>query len=46
MRAKVEESLAMVQAEPQLEIVICSGMQRGSLAAALAGERVGTLIHA
>jgi isopentenyl phosphate kinase len=46
MRAKVEQALAMVEANPRLEIVICSGLQPGSLAAALAGERVGTLVYA
>jgi isopentenyl phosphate kinase len=46
MRAKVEQALAMVRTNPGLEIVICSGLQPGSLAAALAGERVGTLIQA
>lgn len=46
MRAKVEQALAMVQANPGLEIVICSGLQPGSLAAALAGEDVGTRICA
>jgi isopentenyl phosphate kinase len=46
MRAKVKQSLAMVQANPGLEIVICSGLQPGALRAALTGERAGTLIHA
>jgi isopentenyl phosphate kinase len=46
MRAKVEESLAMVRTIRGLEIVICSGLQPGSLVAALAGEHVGTLIRA
>ena len=46
MRAKVEQSLAMVQTHPQLEIVVCSGLQRGALAAALTGAHVGTLIRA
>ena len=46
MRAKVEQSLAMVRAHPDLEIIVCSGLQRGSLLAALRGERVGTLIRA
>ena len=45
MRAEVEESLAMVRTDPDLEIVICSGLQPGSLGAALAGQRVGTLIR-
>ena len=45
MRAKVEESLAMVRTNPELEIVICSGLQPESLGAALAGQRVGTLIR-
>jgi isopentenyl phosphate kinase len=46
MRAKVEQSLAMVQANPGLEIVICSGLQSGALTAALAGAPVGTRILA
>lgn len=46
MRAKVEESLAMVRTDPGLEIVLCSGLQKGTLSAALAGERVGTRIAA
>jgi len=46
MRAKVEQSLAMVRAHPGLEIVVCSGLGRGSLLAALRGERVGTVIRA
>jgi isopentenyl phosphate kinase len=45
MRAKVAESLAMVRTIRGLEVVICSGLQPESLGAALAGERVGTLIH-
>ncbi len=45
MRAKVEESLAMVRTNPHLEIVICSGLLPESLGAALAGRRVGTLIR-
>jgi isopentenyl phosphate kinase len=44
MRAKVEQALAMVRTNPGLEIVICSGLRKGALAAALAGQRVGTLI--
>jgi isopentenyl phosphate kinase len=46
MRAKVEQSLAMVRNNPGLEIVVCSALPAGALAAALAGERVGTLICA
>jgi isopentenyl phosphate kinase len=46
MRAKVEESLAMVRTNPQLEIVVCSGLQPESLGAALRGQPVGTRIHA
>ncbi len=46
MRAKVEESLAMVRTIQGLQIVICSGLQPGSLGAALDGENVGTLIRA
>jgi isopentenyl phosphate kinase len=45
MRAKVEESLAMVQNTRGLEIIICSGLQPESLGAALRGEQVGSLIH-
>ena len=45
MRAEVEESLAMVRTDPRLEIVICSGLLPESLGAALAGQRVGTLIR-
>ncbi len=45
MRAKVEQSLAMVRTNPGLEIVICSGLRPGLLAAALRGEHVGTLIR-
>lgn len=45
MRAKVEESLAMVRTNPRLEIVICSGLLPESLGSALAGGRVGTLIR-
>jgi isopentenyl phosphate kinase len=46
MRAKVEESLAMVRTNPGLEVVICSGLQPESLGEALLGGRVGTVIHA
>lgn len=46
MRAKVEQSLALVRTNPGLEVVICSGLLPGSLQAALAGERVGTLVRA
>lgn len=46
MAAKVEQSLAMVKANQGLEIVVCSGLQPGALRAALAGEPVGTRIHA
>jgi len=46
MRAKVQQAVAMVQANPGLEIIICSGLRPGALAAALAGERAGTLICA
>jgi isopentenyl phosphate kinase len=45
MRAKVEESLSMVRTNPGLEIVICSGLQPGSLGAALAGGSVGTVVR-
>jgi isopentenyl phosphate kinase len=46
MRAKVEESLAMVRTIRGLQIVICSGLQPGNLGAALDGRHVGTLIRA
>ena len=44
MRAKVEQALEMVRTNAGLEIVICSGLRKGALAAALAGEPVGTRI--
>lgn len=44
MRAKVEQALAMVRSHPGLEIVVCSGLDGASLAAALAGEPAGTRI--
>lgn len=46
MRAKLEQSLALVERQPGLEIVICSGLAVDSLRAALAGQQAGTLIHA
>lgn len=46
MRAKVQQAVSMVQANRELEIIICSGLQPGSLAAALAGEPAGTRICA
>lgn len=45
MRSKVEQSLQMVRSHPGLEIVVCSGLQPGSLLRALSGEAVGTLIQ-
>ena len=44
MRAKVEQSVAMVRSQPGLEIVVCSGLQPEILVAALCGEAVGTRI--
>jgi isopentenyl phosphate kinase len=47
MRAKVMQSLAMVQRHPGMEIVVCSGLEVGHVEAALAGAAVvGTRIHA
>lgn len=46
MAAKVAESLAMIQASPGLEVVICSGMVRGNLEQVLRrAARPGTWIH-
>ncbi len=45
MRAKVEQSMAMVSRDPHLEIVVCSGLDPSVLELALRGARVGTVIH-
>lgn len=47
MVAKVAESIAMVQAVPGLEVIICSGLTPGNLSRALAETvaDVGTRIH-
>lgn len=44
MRAKVQQSLAMVARQPGLEIIVCSGLETGHVQAALAGAPVGTRI--
>ncbi len=44
MRAKVEQSLAMVRSHPDLAVVVCSGLDPASLVAAICGEAVGTRI--
>ena len=44
MRAKVQQSLAMVELHPALEIVVCSGLEVGHVQAALGGAPVGTRI--
>lgn len=46
MRAKVQQAMAMVQANEGLEIVVCSALRPGALVAAMAGEAVGTRIRA
>ncbi|HAJ34094.1 MAG TPA: uridylate kinase [Chloroflexi bacterium] len=46
MRAKVQQSLAMVERQPGLEIIVCSGLEAGHVQAALAGAPVGTRIVA
>lgn len=45
MRAKVEQSLQMIRSNPGLEVVVCSGLQPGSLLHALCGEVAGTVIR-
>lgn len=45
MRAKVEQSLQMIRSHPELEVVVCSGLQPGSLLGALCGESTGTVIR-
>jgi isopentenyl phosphate kinase len=46
MIAKVEQALAMVEAVPQLDVIICSGLLAGQIAAALHGGEscIGTRI--
>jgi isopentenyl phosphate kinase len=46
MRSKVLQSLDLVQAIPDLEVWIFSGLDPGSVYRALCGQRNGTLIHA
>jgi isopentenyl phosphate kinase len=46
MLSKVEQSLALAQAIPGLQVRIFSGDTPGMVERALAGEPVGTLIHA
>ncbi len=46
MLSKVQQSLALVQAIPGLQVRIFSGEPPGMIERALAGEPVGTLIHA
>jgi isopentenyl phosphate kinase len=46
MRSKVRQSLELVQAIPDLEVWIFSGLDPGSIYRALCGQRNGTLIHA
>lgn len=47
MSAKVQQALALVQRFPQLEVVLCSGLEPGAVAAALLGvaRTGGTRIH-
>lgn len=44
MRAKVQQSLAMVSRHPGMEIVVCSGMEAAHVRRALTGAPVGTRI--
>jgi isopentenyl phosphate kinase len=46
MRSKVRQSLDLVQAIPELQVWIFSGIESGSVFRALRGQRSGTLIHA
>jgi isopentenyl phosphate kinase len=46
MRSKVRQSLNLVQAVPELQVWIFSGLEPGSVYRALCGQRTGTLIHA
>jgi isopentenyl phosphate kinase len=45
MASKVQQSLALVEQVPGLEILIFSGEEPGALQRALAGERLGTLVR-
>jgi isopentenyl phosphate kinase len=45
MGDKVAQMLDLVEADPDLECAIFSGSQPGAVAAALAGEKIGTLIR-
>jgi isopentenyl phosphate kinase len=46
MRSKVSQSLDLVQAIPELQVLIFSGVEPGSVYRALCGQGTGTLIHA
>lgn len=46
MRAKVQQALDMVERHPDLEVVVCSGLEAGYVQAALRGAPVGTRIVA
>lgn len=46
MSSKVRESLALVEADPNLEVCIFSGERPGNVRQALLGEEVGTIIRA
>jgi isopentenyl phosphate kinase len=46
MESKVAEMISLVQAVPEMEIRIFSGVEPGSLTKAILGEPVGTLISA
>ncbi|GAB4477451.1 MAG: isopentenyl phosphate kinase [Anaerolineales bacterium] len=46
MESKVRQSLALVQEIPELEILIFNGERPGAIQRALAGEHLGTKIHA
>ena len=47
MRAKVMQSLAMVERQPGMEIIVCSGLEVGHVSAALSDAAVvGTRIYA
>ena len=46
MESKVRQSLALVQEIPELEILIFNGEKPGAIQRALAGETLGTRIHA
>ncbi|PWH15038.1 MAG: uridylate kinase [Anaerolineae bacterium] len=46
MESKVRQSLALVQAIPELEILIFNGEKPDAIRQALAGENIGTRLHA